>query len=133
MWHSGHELKHKTFWLALLTAVQHWSSLLGEIVPSLSLKVFKIQLDKYLSSLVWPQFCLCLEQKVGPERSWSPWIPAWIILQCYGLDISEPFVILLQCHIGKKVKNIEGWKDNLLVVVRSLTWEIHTVFRSSST
>lgn len=50
---------------------QAWGSLPREVVQTPSLEIFKSQLDKILSNLVWPQSQPCFKE-IGEETSWNP-------------------------------------------------------------
>lgn len=54
---------------------QAWSRLLRDVVQSLSLEIFKTQLDTTLSNLTWPQIWDYFEQEIGLEMSWGPFLP----------------------------------------------------------
>jgi len=56
---NGHKLKHEKFHLYMrknfftLRETEHWNRLPREVVESLSLEIFKTQLDEVLCSLLW--------------------------------------------------------------------------------
>ena len=64
-----------------------WNRLPMEIVPFLSLEVFKIWLNADLSNHSWPQSCPCFEQDLGLQTSRGPFPPEWFcgsrVLQFY--------------------------------------------------
>lgn len=59
----------------MMRAVKHWKRLLREVMQSPSLAVFKIRLNKALSSLVWSHSWCCFEQEVGLKTCWGPFQP----------------------------------------------------------
>lgn len=61
------------------------------------LKVFKTQLDKTPSNLVWPQSWPCFEQEGRWETSWGPtWKILWIYEKQQSISESNALIRLLK-------------------------------------